>query len=183
MEHAQPQEQRSPNPVTRKLLAAIAGGALLLAAGCSSSETEATPRPEVSVASEHTTPMPEVTTPVVVEGDGDPSNDKDSANMAQYYAENLKMEDSDEMQARIDDPTVAAESRLAVDHEEADWAQYYAENLKMEDSDEMQARIDDPTVAAESRLAVDHEEADWAQYYKDNGRTQDAQAMQDRIGK
>ena len=141
MEHAQPQEQRSPNPVTRKLLAAIAGGALLLAAGCSSSETEATPRPEVSVASEHTTPMPEVTTPVVVEGDGDPSNDKDSANMAQYYAENLKMEDSDEMQARIDDPTVAAESRLAVDHEEADWAQYYKDNGRTQDAQAMQDRI------------------------------------------
>ena len=51
------------------------------------------------------------------------------------------MEDSDEMQARIDDPTVAAESRLAVDHEEADWAQYYKDNGRTQDAQAMQDRI------------------------------------------
>ena len=141
MEHVQPQEQRLPNPVTRKLLAVVAGGTLLLTAGCSSSETEATPRPEVSVTSEYTAPTSEVTTPVVVEGDGDPSNDKDSADMAVYYADHLKMDESDKMQARIDDPTIATESRLAVDGEEAEWVQYYKDNGRTQEAQAIQDRI------------------------------------------
>ena len=135
------------NPVTRKLLVAIAGGAMLLTAGCSSSETGASAKPETTVTSEYRTPSSSeatdsnVTKPVEVEGDGNPANDQESSDMAQYYADNLRMEDSDAMQARIDDPTIAGESRTAVDKEEAEWAQYYADNGRTQEAQDMKARV------------------------------------------
>lgn len=138
--------------MSRRLLAVVAGGAMLLSAGCST-ETGASHKPEVSVTSEHTVPNTERTTPnasvevttkpseAVVVGDGNPANDQESSDMAVYYADNLKMEESDAMQARIDDPTIASESRLAVDGEEKDWAKYYADNGKTQEAQAMQARV------------------------------------------
>ncbi len=171
---SRPEKQRRQVSRSMKLLA---GGAALLAAGCSANAGhDSAPKPKAPIVIETTIPQSPSTTPNTtkpeapnpVQGDGNTANDMKAAEDAAWAQ--LEQDDSaaaSKFLSTIDTPSILAVANVAVDKAEAQdaaWAQ-----LESDDSVEatrLLGLIGDPSVKTQATHAVDAArvaDAAWAQ--------------------
>lgn len=185
MENVQNFEQNTQNNLSRRLLAAVVGSALLISASCSATESDK-PRVQAVAAINEIDGTTSTLSSVDIaenylQGDGDFTNDAESAIAAKEFADKSDWEYSDDLLSRIDDSELLARTRYSIDKTEARWAKKYAKELLNDESETLQARIDDKILADKTRKAIDKIEANWAASFAESLLWKDSDEMQSRI--